>query len=83
MYGYDHYGMGLGGLGMILLWIVPLALLVLLFRRQAGDKEERRVKTALEILETRYAQGEIERDDYLKRRADLQDRSGSTSRGTG
>lgn len=70
MYGYDHFGMGLGGLGMILLWLVPLVLLVLLFRRHGG-KEERRGKTALEILEARYARGEIDQDEYRKRRADL------------
>ncbi len=70
MYGYDHFGMGLGSLGMILLWLVPLVLLVLLFRRYGG-KEERRDKTALEILEARYARGEIDQDEYRKRRADL------------
>ncbi len=69
MYGYEHFGMGLGGLGMILVWLVPLLLLVLLFRRYAGDRAPD--KTALEILEEHYARGEIDREDYLKRRADL------------
>lgn len=72
MYGYDHFGMGLGGIGMILVWIVPLILLVLLFRRYVGDGEVRKDKTALEILEARYAAGEIDREEYLKRRADLE-----------
>jgi putative membrane protein len=72
MYGYGHYGLGLGGLGMILVWVVPLVLLVLLFRRRADGKEERRERTALEILEARYARGEIKREEYLKRRADLE-----------
>ncbi|MDP2833338.1 MAG: SHOCT domain-containing protein [Pseudomonadota bacterium] len=71
MYGYDHFGMGLGGFGMILVWIVPLLLLVLLFRRYSGGREDRQDKTALEILEARYARGEIDREDYQKRRADL------------
>ena len=71
MYGYDHFGMGLGGFGMILVWIVPLLLLVLLFRRYTGDREGRQGKTALEILEARYARGEIDQEEYLKRRADL------------
>ncbi len=71
MYGYDHFGMGLGGFGMILVWIVPLLLLVLLFRRYTGDREDRQGKTALEILEARYARGEIDQEEYLKRRADL------------
>ncbi|MDO9224846.1 MAG: SHOCT domain-containing protein [Pseudomonadota bacterium] len=73
MYGYDHFGMGLGGIGMILVWLVPLILLVLLFRRYAGNGEARKDKTALDILEARYAGGEIDREEYLKRRADLKD----------
>jgi putative membrane protein len=75
MYGYDHFGMGFGGLGwlgMILAWVVPLVLLYLLLRRYSGDKGSRREKTALEILQERYARGEINRDEYLKRRADLE-----------
>jgi len=68
MYGYDYFGMGLG---MILVWIVPLVLLVLLFRNFTGGRKERQDKTALEILDERYARGEFDRDDYQKRRADL------------
>lgn len=71
MYGYDHFGMGLGGFGMILVWFVPLVLLFLLFRRYSGDSEKRQGKTALEILEARYARGEIDQAEYMKRRADL------------
>lgn len=70
MYGYDHFGMGLGGLGMILVWVVPLVLLVLLLRRHAGGGALREGNTALEILETRYARGEIDQEEYRKRRAD-------------
>ncbi len=75
MYGYDHFGMGLGGLGMILVWIVLLALLVLLLRRFTQGRED---KAVLEILESRYAHGEIGHEEYLKRRAGL---DGSASSG--
>lgn len=71
MYGFDHFGMGLGGIGMALVWIVPLLLVFLLFRYFSGDRQERRCKSALDILEERYARGEIDRDEYQKRRADL------------
>jgi len=71
MYGYDHFAMGLGGFGMILVWFVPLVLLFLLFRHYSGDSEKRQGKTALEILEARYARGEIDQAEYMKRRADL------------
>lgn len=75
MYGIDHFGMGFGGLGMIVVWVVPFILLFLLLflaiRYFLGDKGEGRGKSALEILEERYARGEIEREEFLKRRADL------------
>lgn len=71
MYGYDHFGMGLGGLGMILFWAAPLVLIFLLIRYFSGDRRQGRGKSALEILEARYARGEIDREEYLKRRADL------------
>ena len=71
MYGDSHFGPGFGGLGMILLWIVPVVLLVLLFRRLSGDKDKPRGKTALDILGERYARGEIGREEYLQRRTDI------------
>ena len=74
MWGYDH-GSGLMGFGMIPLWLVPLALLVWLFAKAAsgrGGKSEQ--PSAREILEARYARGEIGRDEYLERRADLEGR---------
>lgn len=71
MYGFDHFGMGLGGIGMILVWVVPLILLFLVIRYFLGDKGEGRSRSALEILEERYARGEVDREEYLKRRADL------------
>lgn len=70
MYGYDHSGMGLG---MLLVWLLPLALVVLVALYFINGKGRRRSRTALEILEERYARGEIDRDEYLKRRADLDD----------
>lgn len=70
MYGIDHFGMGVGGFAMLLVWLLPLVLVWLLVRAYLGRRPPTR--TALEILEERYARGEIERDEYLKRRADLQ-----------
>ena len=71
MYGYGHFGPGFGGLGMILLWIVPVVLLILLFRRSSGDKDTTRGKTALEILKERYARGEIDREEFEERKRHL------------
>ena len=71
MFGFEHFGMGWGGLGMVLVWVLPIFLIVLLVRYFAREREGKREPTALEILEARYARGEIDRDEYLKRRADL------------
>lgn len=71
MYGYNHYGMGFGGLGMILFWLALIVLVILLVRLFINGREGPRQRTALDILEERYARGEIEREEYLQRRADL------------
>ena len=80
MYGIDHgigVGMGWGGFGMILVWLLPILLIVLLARAFIGrsgsgsQTDERPRKTALEELDERYASGAVKREDYLKQRADL------------
>jgi putative membrane protein len=75
MFGFEHFGMGGGGLGMvlgmILVLVLPILLIVLVVRLFARDGEAKRERTALEILEARYARGEIDREEFLKRRADL------------
>jgi putative membrane protein len=58
-------------LGMVLVWGLPVLLVVLVVRYFARDRKGKREPTALEILEARYAHGEIDQDEYLKRRADL------------
>lgn len=83
MYGYGGYGMGpgmlFGGvLWMIVAWGIPLLLLFLLVRYVAGrigdghaHKQPPTGRTALDILKESYARGEIERDEYLRKRDDL------------
>ena len=80
MFGFEHFGMGWGGLGMVLVWVLPILLMVLLVRYFAREREGKREPTALEILEARYARDEIDRDEYLERRADLTGRSGDEAR---
>ena len=69
-----HDGFGFGGGFMWFFWIlvlVAVAWLVAIAARGAvgaGKKSE----SALEILEQRYARGEIDRDEYLQKRDDLQ-----------
>jgi len=56
---------------MILMWIVPLLLFVVVLRYFTGRTDGQPKKTAREILDARYAGGEMEREDYLARLADL------------
>ena len=70
MYGYEHGGMAWGWPGMILMWLIPVLLIVLVVRLLDGKKGEP-LSRARQILDERYAAGEIEREDYLKRIEDL------------
>jgi putative membrane protein len=49
-----------------------IAGLVLLVRARGGRVSERTGRRALEILEERYARGEIQREEYLQKRRDLE-----------
>jgi putative membrane protein len=61
------------GLGMAAFWIAVIALIVVLLRAAAGRPDGVGGGSALEVLEERYARGEISRDEFLDRRAVLTD----------
>lgn len=77
------YGMGWGwhGFGMMLFWLIPLLVVIVLAaaaikylfsggaRTGTASREVR--NQALEVLEERYARGEINREEYLQKRDDL------------
>ena len=79
MYGYGGSPAGFGGvLWMIVAWGIPLLLLFFLaryvFNRMGnghGQKDAPTGRTALDILKESYARGEIEREEYLRKRDDL------------
>lgn len=80
MYGYDM-GWGwhwMGLLGMLLFWLVVIVTAVVALKYLAGggsrSTHEPTVNrsAARAILEERYARGEIERDEYLRKREDLE-----------
>jgi len=82
MHGWD-FGWGtmiLGGLLMLLFWVIVIALAVWAIRaitRTGRDREEGRPldlheNTAVEILKQRYARGEISREEYQDLRRDLE-----------
>lgn len=69
--GYGMMG-GFGWLFMILVVVVVVAAVLVLFRR-SDDHRNRQIRGSLplDILDERYARGEIDGDEYKKRRADL------------
>ncbi len=80
MYGFNHGWMydGSGGGWMILGWLwmalimlAPVLLLFAAFKYLFSWPRPGRSERALEILDEAYARGEIQREDYLQRRADL------------
>lgn len=77
---HDYYwGGGAWGAWMIFHWLFWLALLTLLVwaglgltrRSRANEGQE---KTALDLLNERDARGEIDREEYLQRRKDIEER---------
>ncbi len=72
----DGYGwMGPGWIIMIIFWVLVIAGGIALVRwfgmRDRGSGDTRR-RTPLEILQERYARGEIEREEYEQKRRDLE-----------
>jgi putative membrane protein len=61
------------GLVQPVLWILLLVVIVGLFRRQPPRGEGSQAEA---ILAERYARGEIDRDEFLERRAVLRGREG-------
>lgn len=85
----EHGDMGVGGwIGMgfmILFWIAIIIGIIYLVRHLVTRPEERdRASTSrengssdpLRTLDSRYAAGEIDREEYLQRRKDLERKSG-------
>jgi putative membrane protein len=68
MYNGHMYGF-FGGI-MWLFWLVVIAAIVWGIKAMAGGSAETQ-KSSLELLDERYARGEIERDEYEQKRKDL------------
>ena len=62
-------GFGIPGLGMILVWVVIIGLAVLLVRAVVGGSSgSPGGKSARQILDERFARGEIDQREYEERR---------------
>lgn len=77
MFHWGEFGggwMGFGYVFMVAIWVLVALGIVALVRWIASLPEGQRGgrgKTPLEILQERYARGEIERDEYEQKKRDL------------
>jgi putative membrane protein len=74
------WGMGWGGGGMVFGPLLTIGLIILLVvlivpfvRSMGGGNASPRGRTPRDILDERYAKGEIDREEYLRRRQDIVD----------
>ena len=78
--GMHDWGMGWGGmwLGPLLMigWVALIVALIVAVVRWLGVGVQNggRARTARHILDERYARGEIDREEYLRRRQDIDGR---------
>jgi putative membrane protein len=75
---WDGMGLfGFGGIGMILFWVLLITIVVLAVRSITGsgttdsNSLTTAAQTPLEILQTRYAKGEISKEEYEEARQTL------------
>lgn len=71
-----HGWMGFGGIFMILFWVLIIVGIFALVRwlmmsGRSGPDQSR--KTPLETLKERYARGEIDQEEYERKRRELED----------
>jgi putative membrane protein len=62
------------GLAMAAFWIAVIVVIVVMLRAVARRPNRVGGRSALELLEERYARGEVTRDEFLDRRAVLTDK---------
>jgi putative membrane protein len=66
------WGFGFGGLWMLLLIVGVVFVIVWAVQSGTGDGRSYRPRRAVEILEERYARGDIDREEFLSRQAELE-----------
>jgi putative membrane protein len=64
-------GMGIGMIGMAILCILVIVVLLGRMLGFGGGNDNKPQKTALDILQERYAAGEIQRDEYEQKKSSL------------
>lgn len=73
--GVVGWGMGFGFIFMLLFWgliLLGIATLIRWLMRQSSPSRNPRDKSPLEIVQERYARGEIDREEYEQKKSDLE-----------
>ena len=68
------WGMGFGMISMVLLWVLIILGIVVLAKWVGGSSASSGTpasKTALDILNERYARGDIEKQEFEEKKRDL------------
>jgi len=75
MWGFNGFGGGAMGIGMLLFWGLIIAAVVLMLRGSGAASPGGTViapdRTPLDILRERYAKGEIDKSEFEQKRGDL------------
>lgn len=70
-----HGGWGVDmGIGMTILWIVLIAVIILIAKSAisgTSEQTQHASENALDILKKRYARGEIDEDEYERKKSEL------------
>lgn len=78
MMGWGNFGAGGHGVLMLLFWVLVIVAIAFLVRgslsgpSEGGRTDRSGRNRALEILQERYANGEIDQEEYRRKRADLE-----------
>ncbi len=71
------FGLHFGGFFPLIFWVAVLLLLFTLFHAVFASKQNNNIaavnsSSALSIIEDRYASGEIDQDEFLQKKKDLE-----------
>ncbi|MBU1227457.1 MAG: SHOCT domain-containing protein [Actinobacteria bacterium] len=68
----DGWGWGMGVFGWLFMALIVVSVAWMIWSTtRAGDRRTSPGSTALEVLDERFARGEIDREEYLRRKEDL------------